>query len=183
MHEKLNLVLAEAPRTPLRKSDAHWQIQVPLLKAIIEASYLKTGPIKDLAKLYADWEACMPLKEGAVIKSLSLRSALKVAREEALSELGAEWGADGDELWEWLVEAPDALAGRSVHDAIVAMGWSEARTRTLLGRLAEDGNIYSTIDSDHFAALVAPVSPADSPSPAGVHTPCPSDDETGSDVV
>ena len=101
----------------------------------------------------------MPLKEGAVSRHPSLRSALKVAREEALSELGAEWGADGDELWEWLVEAPDALAGRSVHDAIVAMGWSEARTRKLFGRVAEEGRIYSTIDSDHFAVRVAPVSP------------------------
>jgi hypothetical protein len=182
VHEKLDLVLAEAPT--IRKDDGVWHIHVPLMQAIIEASYLKTGPIKSFAKLNADFEACVPLKEGAVGRHPSLRSALKVAREEALSEMAADWSAAGDELCEWLEEAPDALAGRAVNDAIVAMwGWSEARTRRLFANLAEEGRIYSTTDSDHFAVRVAPVSPVDSPSPAGVHTPCPSCDETGSDMV
>ena len=65
------------------------------MKALIEASYLETGPLKDWVKLYADFEACVPLKEGAVSGSLSLRRALKVARAEALSEMAAEWGAVG----------------------------------------------------------------------------------------
>jgi phosphomevalonate kinase len=151
-------VLRERPT--LRKDETGWHIQQALVKAIIESFYLaKHRPMK-LDELYADFEACVPLEEGAVSRSKSLRRALRVAQEEAGAELQVEWDDHCDALCEWLEGASDdALAGHSVHDAVAALGWTEEHVRGVVAMLEEQGNIYSTIDCDHFA-----LTPADAPS-------------------
>ena len=157
-HKELGLVLRERPT--LRKDETGWHIQQALVKAIIESFYLaKHRPMK-LDELYADFEACVPLEEGAVSRSKSLRRALRVAQEEAGAELQVEWDDHCDALCEWLEGASDdALAGHSVHDAVAALGWTEEHVRGVVAMLEEQGNIYSTIDCDHFA-----LTPADAPS-------------------
>ena len=156
-HEELGLMLRERP--DVRKDKSGWHVQMKLVKSITDSFYLTEHRPITLNELYADFEACMPLMEGAVSRCKGLRRALRAASEEAAMELQAEWAEDGHTLCEWLEGARDAQAGGSVHDAVAALGWTEESVRGVAAWLETQGDIYRTIDCDHFA-----LTPADAPS-------------------
>ena len=170
VHEELGLALRKAPR--VSHSSTGWHVSLTLVKAIIDSFVrVEQRPMK-MEELYADFEACVPLKEGAVSRSKSLRSALRAATDEAVSQMEV---SDCAALCEWLEGAPDAPAGHSLRDAAAALGWTEYRARDVAGMLVAQGDIYSTIDHDHFAiADHVPVSPLESPppTPADAHELC-----------
>ena len=133
VHKELGLKLDEAPT--LHKGDAGWQVQLPLVKAIIESFFFtEHGPIPP-DELYADFEACVPLKEGAVSGSKSLRRALRAACEQAGKQIEEEWADECHALCAWL-EGATAPEGRSVRDAVAALGWPEHRVRGVAACLA-----------------------------------------------
>ena len=79
VHNELGLVLRDAPK--VSNDAAGWHVSLALVKAIIQSFFLAEQRPMQVDDLFANFEACVPLYEGTVSKSKSLRTALRAARQ------------------------------------------------------------------------------------------------------
>ena len=149
IHEELGVALAEPPRVRTDDGDG-WCVQYAVIRSLMQGFLLENGRLISRKQLYADFEVAMGLEAGTVAGSIELKKLVNDESEAASESLGQRWEEDKNALYAWLQAAEDKT-GRGLLDAVGALGWDTRRVRACAHLLEDDGDIYSTIDAEHFA--------------------------------
>ena len=153
-HAALDVELTEPP-TLAHPVNADWQVQPELIRQLIgRFSIGNEGRNVKVDELYSQFEMAVQLKPGSVRGVKSLRQRVTEAQGKALDGLQA----DHDALRDWIEDTEDDT-GRDVSTFADDLAWDERRLFFMLKLLEARGDIYTTIDRDHYAVTA----PAESP--------------------